>query len=191
LVPIHLDPAQIRIGLVGRAKLTARRLAWLRELGAEPLVYSDQPEVALQEASGDRLIRRLPKAEDLAELHVIWVADLEPAEAEVLGAAARAAKVLLNTEDVLPLCDFHTPSIVRRGRLVISAGTGGASPTAAGFVRDRLATAFPETWEDVLDQLAEERQLMKAKGASMAEMKDAALVRLHAAFGPSTSDNGV
>ena len=45
MIPIHLDPAQTRIGLVGRGTLTLRRLGWLQGLGATPLIFSDRPEV--------------------------------------------------------------------------------------------------------------------------------------------------
>jgi precorrin-2 dehydrogenase/sirohydrochlorin ferrochelatase len=184
MIPIHLDPAQTRIGLVGRGTLTARRLAWFQGLGTTTLIFSDRPEPELVAAAGSDLIARLPNPEDLAALQLMWVADLEPAEAELLGAAARAAKVLLNTEDVLPLCDFHTPAIVRRGRLVLSAGTGGGSPAAASYVRERLTAAFPEAWAEMLETLTAERLEQKKAGASMAEMRQAAFEKLVATFGP-------
>jgi precorrin-2 dehydrogenase/sirohydrochlorin ferrochelatase len=184
MIPIHLDPAQTRIGLVGRGTLTVRRLGWFQGLGASALVFSDRPEPELAAAACPDLIGRLPNSEDLAALQVMWVADLEPEEAAILGAAARAAKVLLNTEDVLPLCDFHTPAIVRRGRLVLSAGTGGGSPAAASYVRERLTAAFPEAWAEMLETLTAERLAQKQAGATMAEMRQAAFEKLVAAFGP-------
>lgn len=184
MIPIHLDPAQTRIGLVGRGMLTVRRLNWFQGLGTIPLIFSDRPEPDLSAAAGPDLIPRLPNLEDLAGLQVVWVADLEPDEAELLGAAAREAKVLLNTEDVLHLCDFHTPAIVRRGRLVLSAGTGGGSPAAASYVRERLTATFPEAWAEMLDTLTAERLAQKQAGASMAEMRAAAFAKLVAAFGP-------
>ncbi len=184
MIPIHLDPAQTRIGLVGRGTLAVRRLSWFQGLGVTPLIFSDRAEPELVAAAGPDLIARLPNSADLAALQVVWVADLDPAEAEVLGAAARAAKVLLNTEDVLPLCDFHTPAIVRRGRLVLSAGTGGASPAAASYVRERLTATFPEAWTEMLETLAAERLGQKQAGASMAEMRQAAFAKLVAVFGP-------
>ena len=184
MIPIHLDPAQTQIGLVGRGPLAVRRLGWFQGLGVTPLLFSDCPGPDLAAAAGTDLIARLPNADDLASLQVLWVADLEPAEAEALGAAARAAKVLLNTEDVLPLCDFHTPAVVRRGRLVLSAGTGGGSPAAASFVRERLAATVPEAWDEMMETLAAERLKQKESGATMAEMREAAFAKLIAAFGP-------
>lgn len=184
MIPIHLDPMHTRIGLVGRGTLTLRRLGWLQGLGTTPLIFSDRPEPELAAAAGSELIGRLPNLDDLTGLQVMWVADLEPAEAKLLGAAARAAKVLLNTEDVLPLCDFHTPAIVRRGRLVLSAGTGGGSPAAASYVRERLTATFPEAWAEMLETLTAERLVQKQAGASMAEMRQAAFAKLVTAFGP-------
>lgn len=187
MIPIHVDPALTQIGLVGRGTLAVRRLAWFQGLGATPLIFSDRPEPELLAAAGSDLILRLPSSEDLADIQIMWVADLEPAEAELLGRAARKAKVLLNTEDVLPLCDFHTPAVVRRGRLVLSAGTGGGSPAAASYVRERLAAAFPEAWAQILETLTAERLEQKKAGASMAEMRESAFVKLVAAFGPPNS----
>jgi precorrin-2 dehydrogenase / sirohydrochlorin ferrochelatase len=185
MIPVHLDPSKLRIGLAGRAELTVRRLIWLHNLGGKPQVFSDAPSEELQRLAGADLIDRLPNHEDLLALDALWVADLSEVESEALGAAARAKKVLLNTEDVLPLCDFHTPSVVRRGRLVLSAGTGGASPAAASFVRERLTAAFPETWAVVLDELAQARQAQKQAGASMADMRRAAFATLEDQFGKS------
>jgi precorrin-2 dehydrogenase/sirohydrochlorin ferrochelatase len=184
MIPIHVDPALTQIGLVGRGTLAVRRLAWFQGLGAKPLIFSDRPAPELVAAAGSDLILRLPSSDDLAVLQVMWVADLEPAEAELLGMAVRKAKVLLNTEDVLPLCDFHTPAIVRRGRLVLSAGTGGGSPAAASYVRERLAATFPEAWGDMLEVLTAERLQQKQAGSSMAEMRKAAFMKLAEAFGP-------
>jgi precorrin-2 dehydrogenase/sirohydrochlorin ferrochelatase len=185
MIPIHLDPSKLRIGLAGRDELTVRRLLWLRNLGGKPQVFSDAPSDELQFLAGTDLIDRLPNHADLLALDALWVADLSEVESQALGAAARANKVLLNTEDVLSLCDFHTPSVVRRGRLVLSAGTGGASPAAASFVRERLTAVFPETWAMVLDELAQARQAQKQAGASMADMRRAAFTTLEAQFGKS------
>ncbi|WP_284360702.1 precorrin-2 dehydrogenase/sirohydrochlorin ferrochelatase family protein [Candidatus Phycosocius spiralis] len=185
MIPIHLDPSKISIGLAGRGDLALRRLAWLRNLGATPVVFSDAPSDALHLLAGTALLKRLPNDQDLDSLNLLWIADLTDGAASALGIAARAKKVLLNTEDVLDLCDFHTPAIVQRGRLVLSAGTGGASPAAASYVRERLAAVFPEPWCDVLDELALARQSQKMVNASLAELRNAALTTLETRFGKS------
>jgi precorrin-2 dehydrogenase / sirohydrochlorin ferrochelatase len=77
-----------------------------------------------------------------------------------------SANVLINVEDCLPLCDFHTPAVVRRGKLTLTAGTGGASPAVARAARERLEEAFPNTWEAALDEIAQARTELRARSAS-------------------------
>lgn len=187
MVPIHLDPAMLTIALVGRGVLAQRRLTGLRALGCEPELYTDVPEPAFAALAGPGLIHRLPDASDIARFNVLWIADIDPEPAGALAIAARAAKVIVNVEDVLPLCDFHTPSVVRRGRLVLSAGTGGASPAAASDIRTRLETTFSEDWAPALDELAAMRLAMKADGVDNGEIRTRSLAWLAERFGPAGS----
>lgn len=184
MIPIHLDPAMITVALVGRGLLAAKRLRGLRALGCEPELYSDLPEPDFAAEAGPDLILRLPDDADVARFNVLWVADLDPEHAVRLAQAGRAAKVIVNVEDVLPLCDFHTPSVVQRGRLVLSAGTGGASPAAASDIRARLESSFPDDWGPALEELATMRLAMKADGVSNGEIRERSLAWLAARFGP-------
>jgi precorrin-2 dehydrogenase / sirohydrochlorin ferrochelatase len=178
MIPVYLDPRQTRIALVGRGALAVRRLAWLRDGGAAPDVWSDAPSAELSAAAGEGLLPRLPPAGELGAYHAIWIADLFRAEAEPLAAAARAAGVLVNVEDVLPLCDFHTPAVVRRGKLALASGTGGASPAVARAARERLEQAFSTGWADALEEVAEARAALRARGAGFEELVDDARRRL-------------
>ncbi len=58
---------------------------------------------------------RTPPDAVLEALQLLFVAGLQEGEARHLAGRARALGVLVNVEDVLPLCDFHVPAIVRRG----------------------------------------------------------------------------
>jgi precorrin-2 dehydrogenase/sirohydrochlorin ferrochelatase len=177
MIPIHLDPQLVSIALIGRAALTVRRLAWLRDGGAEPDVWSDAPSAGLSGAAPG-LIPRLPDADSLAGYGAIWIADLELPVAQELAAMARAQAILVNVEDVLPLCDFHTPALVRRGRLTVSAGTGGASPALARAARQTIARAFPEDWADALEDVAAARTALRAGGAGIGAVMEDAQARL-------------
>lgn len=181
MIPVMLDPQRLRIGLAGRDTLAVRRLGWFRHFGATPVLYSDTPGGTFAEAAGDVLIPRLPDAGDLAALDLLWIADLDHDTAADLAARARRAKVLVNVEDDVPLCDLHTPAVVKRGRLVIAAGTGGASPAVASVVRAKLEEAFPENWGQVLEDIAAARARLRAEGVHGAELAADAKARLAAA----------
>jgi precorrin-2 dehydrogenase / sirohydrochlorin ferrochelatase len=177
MIPIYLDPAAARIALIGRDRLSLRRLAWLREGGASPDVWSDAPSIDLAAASPG-FSPRLPKRIDIEGYHAIWIADLEQDEAATLVQWARSAGVLVNVEDVTPLCDFHTPAVVRRGKLTLTAGTGGASPAVARAARERLEEAFPEVWAEALEEIAEARAVLRSDGAAFETLVADARARL-------------
>jgi precorrin-2 dehydrogenase / sirohydrochlorin ferrochelatase len=182
MIPIHLDPQYARIALIGRSALTVRRLAWLRAGRAEPDVWSDDPIAELTESAAGSLQLGLPGADVIASYHAIWIADLEPDVAAGLAGLARAAGVLVNVEDVLAYCDFHTPAVERRGLLTLSAGTGGASPAAARVAREQLARAFPPVWGQALAEISAAREALRATGAGPSVVAADARTRL-AAFG--------
>lgn len=164
MIPIYLNPAATRIALIGRDTLALRRLNWLKAAGAAPDVWSDAPSATFAEAT--TIVPRLPSAEEIGAYHAIWIADLPREEAEQLAVAARAHNVLVNVEDYLPFCDFHTPAVVHRGKLTLTAGTGGASPAVARAARERLEAAFPQTWEAALDEIASARTALRERNAS-------------------------
>jgi precorrin-2 dehydrogenase/sirohydrochlorin ferrochelatase len=83
-----------------------------------------------------------------------------------VAADARAAGAIVNVVDTPALCDFIVPSVVERGRLVIAASTGGAAPSLARKIRERLEREFgPEyaVYCDVMDDL---RRDIQARGLS-------------------------
>jgi precorrin-2 dehydrogenase/sirohydrochlorin ferrochelatase len=177
MIPLYLDPANARIALIGRGALALRRLLWLRQGGAEPDIFSDEPSAELIAIAPD-LQRRLPRASELAEYHAIWIADLPHEVADELANTARSEQTLVNVEDVPSLCDFHTPAVLRRGKLTLAAGTGGASPAVARAARERLQEAFPETWGPALEEIAQSRTELRAQGASFDALVADARTRL-------------
>lgn len=164
MIPIYLDPAIVRVAIVGRGGLALRRLHWLRAAGATPEVWSDAPGVDLKEAAPD-LIQRLPAKKEIARYGAIWIGDLDIEQAQSLARTARAAGALVNVEDVISLCDFHTPAVVRRGRLTLAAGTGGASPAVARAARERLEAAFSSDWERAVEDVSQARLRLREEGA--------------------------
>jgi precorrin-2 dehydrogenase/sirohydrochlorin ferrochelatase len=164
MIPVYVDPAAVRVAVVGRGALAVRRISWLRAAGAKPDVWSDRPSADLA-AAAPNLHRQLPSTAAIQVYAAIWVADLDSVEAERLARMARDARVLVNVEDVVSLCDFHTPAVVRRGRLTLTAGTGGASPAVARAARERLEAVFSEAWAGAIDEIAEARSDLRARGA--------------------------
>ena len=128
-------------------------------------MFSDAPSPRLEELAAHRLRRRLPGAAELARFALLWIADLPIAEAAPLARAARAGGCLVNVEDVVAFCDFHNPSQVRRGDLLLTVSTAGKSPGLAARIRAQLARAFGPEWAERLERIGAQAQGLAARGA--------------------------
>ncbi len=152
MIPITLDPSQLRLAVAGHGPAADRRRARLRNAGAS-LIPLPVP---------------LP-ADPVAwpELDVLWIADVADAEAARLAAIARARRILVNVEDRPALCDFRNTAELRRGDLLIAVSTGGASPGLAGAIRDRIGALFGPEWAGRLDALRARREAWRALGTPL------------------------
>ena len=142
MIAVALDPAALPVGVAGRGMVALRRFRALRAGGAgNVLLFTDEA------ADVGAALRPLPvRRGDLAVIRALWIAGLPDGEAAELAALARSERVLVNVEDVLPLCDFHVPAIVRRGELLLTASTGGQVPGLARALRERLADEYGPEW---------------------------------------------
>jgi precorrin-2 dehydrogenase/sirohydrochlorin ferrochelatase len=162
MLPITLSPYALKAGLAGTGPARDRRAALLAEAGVEArLLAADAPE------------------EVLAGLQLLFVAGIPEGEARALATRARALGVLVNVEDVLPLCDFHVPAIVRRGELLLTASTGGQVPGLSRVLRESLAAQFGPEWNGRLRELSKARARWRSEGLTPAEVSH--MVRAHVA----------
>lgn len=168
MLPIMLDLSAGLVVLVGGGPAALRRLRLLQEAGANDisLFVPDKALADLEQASGVRLFRGLPDEATIASARILFVADAP--EAAQLAATARRLGVLVNVEDVKALCDFYTPSVVRRGDLAISVSTHGASPGVARRIRQKIEQVFGAEWGEKLEEIACLRKEWQAQGQDMA-----------------------
>jgi precorrin-2 dehydrogenase/sirohydrochlorin ferrochelatase len=153
MLPLVLTPLSLKVGLAGSGDALARRAAFLAEAGVEArLLSADASDTVLE------------------PLQLLFIAGLPDGEARLLAGRARALGVLVNVEDVLPLCDFHVPAVVRRGELLLTASTGGSVPGLSRALRERLADLFGPEWTGRLKDLSAARAKWRSAGFSPAEV---------------------
>jgi precorrin-2 dehydrogenase/sirohydrochlorin ferrochelatase len=155
MLPLVLNPVGLKAGLAGLGEARDRRAALLAEAGVEA-----------------RLLPENLPDEALAGLQLLFVAGLPEGEARELAARARRLKVLVNVEDMLPLCDFHVPAIVRRGELLLTVSTGGQVPGLARRLRESLAEQFGPQWSGRLKELGMARAKWRAEGLPPAKVSE-------------------
>ena len=149
MLPLVLNPATLKAGLAGRGPERDRRAALLADAGVEARLLADDAPDTL-----------------LASLQILFVAGLPEGEARDLATRARAQGVLVNVEDMLPLCDFHVPAVVRRGDLLLTASTGGQVPGLARALRESLADQFGPEWTGRLKELSAARAKWRSQSLS-------------------------
>ena len=175
MIAVALDPAIMRFAVAGRGQAAARRLLALRAGGAHaPLLFSDRPDETLIRAAGPALRNFLPGRPDLSPC----------AHSGLPACPTRRSRsppwhgpggVLVNVEDCPALCDFHSVAEVRRGDLLLTVSTGGASPGLAACIRARLASDFGPEWADRLALLRHQRMTWRRNGDDVAALTDALL----------------
>ncbi|HMI97416.1 MAG TPA: NAD(P)-dependent oxidoreductase [Micropepsaceae bacterium] len=149
MLPIILDGSNLSIAIVGVGEGVVRRLAMLKAAGiTDPVVYSDA----------------LPDADQIASLHILFIAGLDEATSRELAGMAHLAGVIVNVEDVPSLCDFHVPAQVRRGDLLLTVSTGGRAPGLSRALREDLQRRFGPEWAERLDEVADLRNQWRAQG---------------------------
>jgi uroporphyrin-III C-methyltransferase/precorrin-2 dehydrogenase/sirohydrochlorin ferrochelatase len=160
--PVMLELAGRRCVVIGEDAVRDGKVEGLLAAGADRiLVLAAAPAGRLDELAqieGVSAERRAWLPSDLDGVFLCVAASRDPAERTAIASAARARGVLVNVMDDIANCDWATPAVVRRGELVISISTGGASPALAKQLRLRLAAMFGEEWSEVLAVLRSVRE---------------------------------
>ncbi len=175
LLPVSLDLSRLSVALIGNGARTERRLRLLDQADAARLrVFAAKPSATLSAAAGDRLNRCLPRAQDLAGVNLVFIADLDPTAVGAIAETARACGALVNVEDETGSCDFHSAAVVRRGDLALGISTGGRCPMLARVLKDWLERLLPLDFGQVIEGLADERRRLRAAHAGTGPLRTAA-----------------
>ena len=158
--PMFVDLKDKPILIVGGGAVALRKLKKLAPYCGIPRVVA--PEI-------------LPEISELAEteLRPFREADLEPRPALVIAATndevinrevaqlCKSKNIPVNLADSPEDCTFLFPALVNRGEFSAGICTGGASPTAAVYFKERLEEQVPDDLEEILDWLAARRMELK------------------------------
>ena len=79
-----------------------------------------------------------------------------------VSALCRARGILVNAADDRENCTFLFPALVREGSFSAGISTGGSSPSAAVWVRERLEELLPRDLGPLLEELEGLRPRVKA-----------------------------
>ncbi|MCC8061490.1 MAG: bifunctional precorrin-2 dehydrogenase/sirohydrochlorin ferrochelatase [Clostridiales bacterium] len=168
--PMFVDLQDAPCLVVGGGKVALRKAKLLLDFGAAVRVVAVN---VLPELSGLPLeIReRAVCVSDIDGMCLVVDATGRKEVGMMLAEACRKARVPLNVVDEKSLCSFIFPAMHRDGDLTLAVSTGGTSPLAAAWVRDRAKEQIPEHFDEMLEQMEQLRTQAKARISSQPDRK--------------------
>jgi precorrin-2 dehydrogenase len=167
--PVNLLVRGRRVVVVGAGRIAARKIEALLDAGAQVEVVAPAVGAEVRAwAEAGRLVLR-ERGFAAADVEGAWLALTatdDPGVNAAVHAAAEAARVWVNSADDPANCSFTLMSVIRRGDLVVSVGTGGRSPALAAHLRRRLEEEIGPEYETLLDILSEAREGLRGAGRS-------------------------
>lgn len=163
-MPIMMDLRGMHVLLVGGGKIAGRKANQLLAAGAKLTVIS--PEIGdeirtLEQAGQLERIAREARMEDAENYRIVYAASGDEALNERIAEAARRSGALVNVASRAQAGNFIHPAVLRRGRLVVTASTSGAGPSAASALIRELDERFGREYETYAEFLYVMRQKIR------------------------------
>ena len=164
--PVMLDLGEVPVLVVGGGRVAFRKAQGLAAVGAVVTVIAPEVVPELVELAVE--VQQRPYAPgDAARFRLVITATDDPAVNAMVAADATAAGVWVNSADDPANCTFILPAVARRGPVVVSISTGGASPALASHLRARIQNeVLTENVERAAHELAAQRAEFHAQGIS-------------------------
>jgi precorrin-2 dehydrogenase/sirohydrochlorin ferrochelatase len=161
---IGLD--QRKTVVIGGGKVAARKVTGLLEAGAQVTVISPAFVPELRVLAGSRrvtLTGRAYREGDLADAFLVIAATDNAGINEQVWQEAQERGCLVNVVDDPARCNFIVPAVVRRGEVIVTVSTGGASPALARRLREQLESLIGPEVGGLATLLAELRPELQTR----------------------------
>ncbi len=140
LYPIFLNLKGRSVLVVGAGPVGIRKARGLHAAGASVVVVA--PVFSDPLPAGVRRLKRPYRASDVRRRLLVVAATDDVALNARIAREARAAGALVNRVDDAGDCDYHVPSVFRKGALAVAVSTGGTSPALARRIRLELLKRY-------------------------------------------------
>jgi siroheme synthase-like protein len=167
--PVNLIVVGRRCVVVGAGRIAARKIDALLAAGADVHVVAPQVGDQVRAWRDEQRVTVDERNFEPSDLDDAWLATAASNDPDVNHAVFEAGaerRVWVNSADDPDNCSFTLMSVIRRGDLVVTIGTGGRSPALAAWLKERITAELGAEYETLLEMLAEARESMRADGRS-------------------------
>lgn len=164
LYPIHLHLEGKVCVVIGGGNVAERKVTGLRAAAARVRLVSPTVTPALQK------LAELGEAEWFEETYqaghldgaflVMACTNSREVNADVTR-DAQARNLFVLCADDPDAGNFISPTVIRRGELLLTVSTGGGSPTLAAVLREQLESDFGPEWAALTALIGEMREIVK------------------------------
>ena len=163
--PINLNLEGRSCLVVGAGRIGLRKTEQLLAAGAQVTVVA--PEVVGDFAGLPvTLHQRAFELTDLDGQRLVITATGNRELDQLIYDTCEDRGIWINSADDPERCAFTLPAVVRRGDLMVTVSTGGNSPALSSWMRQKLEALVGPEFEEVVNELAQERVLIHADGRS-------------------------
>jgi precorrin-2 dehydrogenase / sirohydrochlorin ferrochelatase len=163
MYPIHVDLSDKQVVVAGGGPVAYRKIIDLLNEKAIITVISIDAVKEIQELHEQKSltwISREVKSKDFEKAFLI-VAATNSNEVNAEIAINVNEDQLINVADQPQLGNFIIPSVVKRGKLILSVSTSGASPSLSISIKKELQQKYSKDYESYLEFLFECRNIIK------------------------------
>lgn len=161
--PFFMEIGDAPCLVVGGGKVALRKIEKLLPFGAKITVVSPEFCPELAKIAGISRISRCFCPADLEGMRFVIGATNQDAVNQQIADGCRERNIPVNIVDDPQKCSFLFPALVKCGSLTVGISTGGASPLAAQYIRERVEEAVPLQFAEQLAFMAQLRKRAKER----------------------------
>ena len=167
LFPINLDISDRKAVIVGGGAVAERKCRSLLEAEAAVTVIAPVITVELERLHREGKISlqpRLYQAEDLTGANLVFAATDHRAVNRAVAEEAKRLGILVCVADEPTEGTFASPSVLRRGELLLTISTGGRSPALARRIRQDLEARYGPEYAKIVTIVGTFREKLLTEG---------------------------
>ncbi len=161
--PAYLKIDDKNIMIIGGGNIAYEKLSKLLDFSSNITILSKYISKQIQEISKQKslkLIKKSYEAGDIDSFDIVIVAVDDIGLQKKIYNEAKEKHILCNSVDSVEYCDFIFPSYIKKGDLIISVSTSGASPSIAKYLRRYIEKSIPNDMDIFIKKMKQLRKTM-------------------------------